>query len=103
MTFVFFVENCTLIQFLYIQQIYVREDYLMSENTLMLYLNISLSLFSRSLGGAEYTEALCNMEKQSPELNGGALFSDPRLVANGFKIHLTPGTLGIKFQVVTLS
>ncbi|XP_036966531.1 PMS1 protein homolog 1 isoform X2 [Acanthopagrus latus] len=43
------------------------------------------------LGGAEYIEALCNMEKQSPELNGGAFFSDPRLVANGFKIHLTPG------------
>uniref|UniRef100_A0A8C9ZKC9 PMS1 homolog 1, mismatch repair system component n=1 Tax=Sander lucioperca TaxID=283035 RepID=A0A8C9ZKC9_SANLU len=43
------------------------------------------------LGGADYTEALCNMEKQSPELNGGALFSDPRLVANGFKIQLTPG------------
>lgn len=45
----------------------------------------------RSLGGAEYTEALCNMEKQSPELHGGALFSDPRLVANGFKIQFTPG------------
>ncbi|XP_070694083.1 PMS1 protein homolog 1 isoform X1 [Pempheris klunzingeri] len=43
------------------------------------------------LGGAEYTEALCNMEKQSPELHGGALFSDPRLVANGFKIQLAPG------------
>ncbi|XP_032385444.1 PMS1 protein homolog 1 [Etheostoma spectabile] len=43
------------------------------------------------LGGAEYTETLCNMEKRSPDLNGGALFSDPRLVANGFKIQLTPG------------
>ncbi|XP_040004365.1 PMS1 protein homolog 1 isoform X2 [Xiphias gladius] len=43
------------------------------------------------LGGAEYTDALCNMEKQSPELNGQALLSDPRLVANGFKIKLTPG------------
>uniref|UniRef100_A0A3P8S0M9 PMS1 homolog 1, mismatch repair system component n=1 Tax=Amphiprion percula TaxID=161767 RepID=A0A3P8S0M9_AMPPE len=43
------------------------------------------------LGGAEYAEALCNMEKHSPELNGAALFSDPRLVANGFKIKLTPG------------
>ncbi|XP_050928669.1 PMS1 protein homolog 1 isoform X2 [Lates calcarifer] len=43
------------------------------------------------LGGAEYTDALCNMEKQSPELNGQIVFSDPRLVANGFKIKLTPG------------
>lgn len=32
------------------------------------------------------------MEKQSPELNGAAFFSDPRLVANGFKVKLTPGT-----------
>ncbi|XP_040913728.1 PMS1 protein homolog 1 isoform X2 [Toxotes jaculatrix] len=43
------------------------------------------------LGGAEYMDALCSMEKQSPELNGQVLFSDPRLVANGFKIKLTPG------------
>ncbi|XP_045909296.1 PMS1 protein homolog 1 [Micropterus dolomieu] len=50
-----------------------------------------IQLTDGSLGGAEYTEALCNMEKQSPELNGGAFFSDPRLVANGFKIQLTPG------------
>uniref|UniRef100_A0A8C4I407 PMS1 homolog 1, mismatch repair system component n=1 Tax=Dicentrarchus labrax TaxID=13489 RepID=A0A8C4I407_DICLA len=50
-----------------------------------------IQLTDGSLGGAEYTEALCNMEKQRPELNGGAFFSDPRLVANGFKIQLTPG------------
>lgn len=56
-------------------------------------LNISLSLFYRILGGAEYAEALCNMEKRSPELNGGALFCDPRLLANGFEIRLTPGKL----------
>jgi len=56
-------------------------------------LTISLCLSYRSLGGAAYTEALCDMEKQSPELSGGVLFSDPRLVANGFKIKLTPGML----------
>ncbi|XP_070832767.1 PMS1 protein homolog 1 isoform X2 [Chaetodon trifascialis] len=50
-----------------------------------------IQLTDGSLGGAEYTEALCSMEKQSPELNGRAFFSDPRLVANGFKIQLTPG------------
>uniref|UniRef100_A0A667ZZP5 PMS1 homolog 1, mismatch repair system component n=1 Tax=Myripristis murdjan TaxID=586833 RepID=A0A667ZZP5_9TELE len=43
------------------------------------------------LGGAEYTQALCNMEKQSPDLNGGSFFSDARLVANGFQIRFTPG------------
>ncbi|XP_034430924.1 PMS1 protein homolog 1 isoform X1 [Hippoglossus hippoglossus] len=50
-----------------------------------------IQLTDGNLGGAEYTDALCNMEKQSPELDGRSLFSDPRLVANGFKIKLTPG------------
>ncbi|XP_022596461.1 PMS1 protein homolog 1 [Seriola dumerili] len=50
-----------------------------------------IQLTDGSLGGAEYTDALCNMEKQSPELNGQTFFSDPRLVANGFKIKLSPG------------
>ncbi|CAB1328391.1 unnamed protein product [Coregonus sp. 'balchen'] len=40
---------------------------------------------------AEYTQALWNMEKGSPELSGVAAFSDPRLLANGFQIRLTPG------------
>ncbi|XP_054644136.1 PMS1 protein homolog 1 isoform X2 [Dunckerocampus dactyliophorus] len=46
-----------------------------------------------SLGGTEYIEALCNMEKQNPDLNGGMFISDQRLVANGFKIRLTPGVM----------
>lgn len=49
--------------------------------------------FCRSLGGAEYTEALCSMEKRSPEFSGEVFFCDPRLVANGFKVRLVPGTL----------
>lgn len=48
-------------------------------------------LFCRNLGGAEYSEALRNMETQSPELSGEVFFCDPRLVANGFKVRLTPG------------
>ncbi|CAL8240613.1 unnamed protein product [Merluccius merluccius] len=44
------------------------------------------------LGGSEYTQALCNMRKGSPELDGRVVLSDPRLVANGFQITLTPGT-----------
>lgn len=36
-------------------------------------------------------DVLCNMEKQSPELNGKVFFCDPRLVANGFQVQLTPG------------
>ncbi|XP_062258118.1 PMS1 protein homolog 1 isoform X2 [Platichthys flesus] len=50
-----------------------------------------IQLTDGNLGGAEYTDVLCNMEKRSPELDGRCLFSDPRLVANGFKIKLTPG------------
>ncbi|XP_068186237.1 PMS1 protein homolog 1 [Antennarius striatus] len=50
-----------------------------------------IQLTDGTLGGAEYKEALCGMEKQSPEPNGVVLFSDPRLVANGFKIQLLPG------------
>uniref|UniRef100_A0A8D3CQH6 PMS1 homolog 1, mismatch repair system component n=1 Tax=Scophthalmus maximus TaxID=52904 RepID=A0A8D3CQH6_SCOMX len=50
-----------------------------------------IQLTDGNLGGAEYTDVLCNMEKHSPELNGRALLSDPRLVANGFEIKVTPG------------
>uniref|UniRef100_A0A3Q3IW37 HMG box domain-containing protein n=1 Tax=Monopterus albus TaxID=43700 RepID=A0A3Q3IW37_MONAL len=50
-----------------------------------------IQLTDGRLGGAEYTEALCNMDKHSPEPNGQVFFSDPRLVANGFKIKLIPG------------
>ncbi|KAJ8012885.1 hypothetical protein DPEC_G00047520 [Dallia pectoralis] len=42
------------------------------------------------LGGFQYTEALCNMEVRSRELNGDIFLSDSRLVANGFQIKLTP-------------
>lgn len=45
------------------------------------------------LGGSEYLQTLCAMEKQSPDLDGSALFSDQRLVANGFKIKISPGGL----------
>ncbi|CAN9497966.1 unnamed protein product [Ophioblennius macclurei] len=49
-----------------------------------------IQLTDGNLGGAELTRTLCDMQKQSPELNGEVLFSDPRLVANGFKIKLSP-------------
>ncbi|KAG7282315.1 hypothetical protein CRUP_002703, partial [Coryphaenoides rupestris] len=42
------------------------------------------------LGGSEYTQALCNMEQGSPELDGRVVLSDPRLMANGFQVTLTP-------------
>ncbi|XP_073710728.1 PMS1 protein homolog 1 isoform X1 [Misgurnus anguillicaudatus] len=44
------------------------------------------------LGGQEYMDVLMNMEKGSPCLNGDTYFTDPRLVANGFEIKLTPGS-----------
>ncbi|XP_060733086.1 PMS1 protein homolog 1 [Tachysurus vachellii] len=44
------------------------------------------------LGGPEYKEVLMNMEKGDPSLTGEVLFTDARLVANGFQIRLTPGS-----------
>lgn len=43
------------------------------------------------LGGSEFMDVLCDMKTGSPELNGSTFFSDPRLVANGFQIRLSPG------------
>ncbi|XP_076858450.1 PMS1 protein homolog 1 [Brachyhypopomus gauderio] len=43
------------------------------------------------LGGGEYMDVLMSMEKSSPSVSGEVLFTDPRLVANGFQIRLTPG------------
>lgn len=45
------------------------------------------------LGGPEYMDVLMNMEKGSPSLTGEVVFTDARLVANGFQIRLTPGSL----------
>ncbi|XP_028291694.1 PMS1 protein homolog 1 isoform X2 [Gouania willdenowi] len=55
-----------------------------------------IQLTDGNLGGAEYTKALCNMKKQSPELNGSVFFADPRLVANGFKVKLTSGHMSVE-------
>ncbi|XP_019728416.1 PMS1 protein homolog 1 isoform X2 [Hippocampus comes] len=44
-----------------------------------------------SLGGSDAMESLCNMEKQRPDVNGRMFISDPRVVANGFQVRLTPG------------
>ncbi|XP_051937878.1 PMS1 protein homolog 1 [Hippocampus zosterae] len=44
-----------------------------------------------SLGGSDAMESLCNMEKQTPDVNGRMFISDPRVVANGFQVRLTPG------------
>uniref|UniRef100_A0A8C8DR64 PMS1 homolog 1, mismatch repair system component n=1 Tax=Oryzias sinensis TaxID=183150 RepID=A0A8C8DR64_9TELE len=52
-----------------------------------------VQLTDGNLGGAQYTETLCGMEKHKPELDGGVFFSDLRLVANGFKIKLTGGLM----------
>ncbi|XP_077392537.1 PMS1 protein homolog 1 isoform X2 [Festucalex cinctus] len=45
-----------------------------------------------SLGGSDNMETLCDMEKQSPDVNGRMFISDPRIVANGFQVRLTPGS-----------
>ncbi|XP_017325912.1 PMS1 protein homolog 1 [Ictalurus punctatus] len=47
------------------------------------------------LGGPEYMDVLMNMEKGSPSLTGEVVFTDARLVANGFQIRLTPGSSSV--------
>ncbi|KAM4731709.1 PMS1 protein homolog 1 isoform 2-T4 [Anableps anableps] len=49
-----------------------------------------LQLTAGNLGGPEYVETLCSLEQQPAALDGSVFFSDPRLVANGFHIRLTP-------------
>ncbi|MEQ2247411.1 hypothetical protein ILYODFUR_009085, partial [Ilyodon furcidens] len=56
-----------------------------------------------NLGGPECVETLCSMKKQAAELDGSIFFSDPRLVANGFKIKLTPGTVQTDLQSKTFT
>ncbi|KAM8857452.1 PMS1 protein homolog 1 [Synchiropus picturatus] len=41
--------------------------------------------------GAENYMALCNMEQQTLELSRVSTMSDPRLVANGFQVTISPG------------
>nr|XP_005996600.1 PREDICTED: PMS1 protein homolog 1 isoform X2 [Latimeria chalumnae] len=55
-------------------------------------LDTPIVLSDSLLGGPEYTDSLCSMQKESAQLNGLTYFSDPRLVANGFKIRVIPGT-----------
>uniref|UniRef100_A0A8C8VK24 PMS1 homolog 1, mismatch repair system component n=1 Tax=Pelusios castaneus TaxID=367368 RepID=A0A8C8VK24_9SAUR len=45
------------------------------------------SLFS----GSHYMDSLYSMQKDCQILNGSIYFSDPRLIANGFKIKMIPG------------
>ncbi|XP_042698361.2 PMS1 protein homolog 1 isoform X2 [Chrysemys picta bellii] len=45
------------------------------------------SLFS----GSHYMDSLYNMTKDCQKLNGSIYLSDPRLIANGFKIKMIPG------------
>ncbi|XP_041117645.1 PMS1 protein homolog 1-like isoform X1 [Polyodon spathula] len=54
-------------------------------------LDTPVKLTDGVLGGPQYTDALYNMEKEDPALNGVTYFSDPRLVSNGFKVRLIPG------------
>lgn len=57
------------------------------------------------LGGPEYMEVLMNMEKGSPTFTGEVLFTDVRLLANGFHIRLTPGssTMGTGVEVTAMA
>uniref|UniRef100_A0A452J1P4 HMG box domain-containing protein n=1 Tax=Gopherus agassizii TaxID=38772 RepID=A0A452J1P4_9SAUR len=53
------------------------------------------SLFS----GSHYMDSLYNMTKDCHNLNGSIYLSDPRLIANGFRIKMTPGHSAIENQL----
>lgn len=44
------------------------------------------------LGGSHFMGALYSMEKENPALNGWMYISDQRLVTNGFRIKMLPGS-----------
>ncbi|XP_067843831.1 PMS1 protein homolog 1 isoform X2 [Heptranchias perlo] len=54
-------------------------------------LDAPIALSNSLLGGSQYIDGLCNMQKECTVLNGITYFTDPRLVSNGFKIQLIPG------------
>ncbi|XP_060683984.1 PMS1 protein homolog 1 isoform X5 [Hemiscyllium ocellatum] len=54
-------------------------------------LDAPIALTNSLLGGPQYIDGLCNMQKEYNTLTGITYFTDPRLVCNGFKIRLTPG------------
>ncbi|NWQ96598.1 PMS1 protein, partial [Burhinus bistriatus] len=49
-------------------------------------------LMDSLLGGSQYMAALYKMQKDYQSFNGSGYLSDPRLVANGFKIKVIEGT-----------
>ncbi|XP_043548776.1 PMS1 protein homolog 1 isoform X2 [Chiloscyllium plagiosum] len=54
-------------------------------------LDAPIALTNSLLGGPQYIDGLCNMQKEYNTLTEITYFTDPRLVCNGFKIRLTPG------------
>ncbi|XP_058044655.1 PMS1 protein homolog 1 isoform X1 [Ahaetulla prasina] len=53
------------------------------------------SLFSDS----HYMEVLCSMSRESARFDGSSYLLDPRLVANGFKIKIIPGTSAVESEL----
>ncbi|XP_015672612.1 PMS1 protein homolog 1 [Protobothrops mucrosquamatus] len=53
------------------------------------------SLFSDT----HYMEVLCSMPRESARFDGSYYLLDPRLVANGFKIRIIPGTSAVESQL----
>uniref|UniRef100_A0A2H6N9J4 HMG box domain-containing protein n=1 Tax=Micrurus carvalhoi TaxID=3147026 RepID=A0A2H6N9J4_9SAUR len=53
------------------------------------------SLFSDT----HYVELLCSMSRESTRFDGSSYLLDPRLIANGFKIKIIPGTSAVESQL----
>ncbi|XP_067891735.1 PMS1 protein homolog 1 isoform X2 [Heterodontus francisci] len=62
-------------------------------------LDAPIALTNSLLGGPQYLDGLCNMQKKCTVLNGITYFTDPRLVFNGFKIQLIPGASTVEHHL----
>nr|XP_020658517.1 PMS1 protein homolog 1 isoform X2 [Pogona vitticeps] len=51
------------------------------------------------LGGPSYMEVLCSMPKKSVQFDGSSYLLDSRLISNGFKIKIIPGTSVVENQL----
>uniref|UniRef100_A0A8C4Y5G9 PMS1 homolog 1, mismatch repair system component n=2 Tax=Gopherus evgoodei TaxID=1825980 RepID=A0A8C4Y5G9_9SAUR len=62
-------------------------------------LDKAIVLTDSLFNGSHYMDSLYNMTKDCQNLNGSIYLSDPRLIANGFRIKMTPGHSAIENQL----
>ncbi|XP_070588036.1 PMS1 protein homolog 1 isoform X1 [Erythrolamprus reginae] len=62
-------------------------------------LDTPIILTERLFSDSHYIEVLCGMSRESARFDGSSYLLDPRLVANGFKIRIIPGTSAVESEL----